>query len=201
MSKVTRIGVIADTHIHQINEIPAYLVECLKTFDLVIHLGDFVSMEIVDYFKSYPNFYGIAGNHDPQTVKSRLGRDQVIEVNGKRLGLIHGYWFPLFFRHRSFQRFKNEKVDAILYGHTHVIRNEIINDILVFNPGSACALWPAPWKTYGILKVGESITGEVVSFDKDKKGFISKYTDSVVERDKIIRWACRAPRLPDYSVE
>jgi putative phosphoesterase len=201
LSKATRIGVIADTHIHHLKEIPSYLVECLKTFDLVIHLGDFVSMEIVDYFKNSHNFYGIAGNHDPQTIKSRLGRSDVIEVNGKRLGLIHGYWFPLFFRYRSLYRFRNEKLDAILYGHTHVIRNEKINNVLFFNPGSACALWPAPWKTYGILKVGEDITGEVVSFDKDKKGVFSKYTDSVVDRGTLIRWACRAPRLPDYSVE
>jgi uncharacterized protein len=201
LSKIVRIGVLSDTHIHKLKDTPGSLLDFLKAFDLVIHLGDFVSPELVEYFKSFNNFYGIAGNHDPHTVKAILPRNDVVEVNGKRLGLLHGYWFPLFGQRRSLARFKKEKVDAILYGHTHVIRNEKVNNILFFNPGSACALWPAPWKTYGILKVGEKVTGEIVSFAKNDRGGFSRYTDSVVSRDKVMKWICGAPRLPDYSIE
>jgi putative phosphoesterase len=201
LSRVTRIGIISDTHIHHLKDVPSSLLDSLKGFDLIIHLGDFVSLDLVDYFRGFNNFYGIAGNHDPRTIKAILRRSDVIEVNGKRLGLLHGYWFPLFCEHRSLARFKNEKVDAILYGHTHVIRNEMVNNILFFNPGSACALWPAPWKTYGILNVGETITGEIVSFAKNDKGGFSKYTDSIVSRDTILRWVCGSPRLPDYSMK
>jgi uncharacterized protein len=200
-NKVTRIGVLADTHIHNLKEIPAALLESLKSVDLIIHLGDFVSLELVDYFKSLNNFHGIAGNHDTHAVKAVLRRSDVIELNGKRLGLLHGYWLPLFCGHRSRALFKKEKVDAILYGHTHVIRNEIEDNILWFNPGSASAMWPAPWKTFGILNVGQSISGEIVSFAKNDTGGVSKYADSVVSRDKVMKWVCGVPRSPDYSVK
>ena len=135
LSKVIRIGVLADTHVHDLKEISPTLLDNLKTMDLVIHLGDFVSMDLVDYFKSFNNFYGVAGNHDPHTIKAILRRSDVIEVNGKRLGLLHGYWFPFFCDHRSRARFKKEHVDAILYGHTHVIRNEVEDN--------SCGLIPA----------------------------------------------------------
>jgi uncharacterized protein len=201
LKKITRIGVLSDTHIHQLKEFPAFLLDQLESFDLIIHLGDFVSLELVDYFRSHNNFYGIAGNHDPQTVKSILRKSDIIEVNGKRLGLLHGYWFPFFCQHRSLARFKKERVDAILYGHTHVIRNETVNDILFFNPGSASALWPAPWITYGILNVGESITGEIVSIPGQGKAGFSKLTDAIVSRNTLLKWICGAPRLPDYSIK
>jgi uncharacterized protein len=197
--KITRIGVIADTHIHRFKDVPPSLLKVLKTFDLIIHLGDFVSPDLVEYFKSFNNFYGIAGNHDPHAIKAMLPRTDVIEVNGKRLGLLHGYWFPLFCQHRSIARFKNERVNAILYGHTHIIRNEVADNILFFNPGSASALWPAPWKTYGVLNVGEYIDGEIVTLaGKGPAGF-SRYTDAIINRNEVLRWVCGSPRFPDHD--
>jgi putative phosphoesterase len=199
--KVTRIAVLSDTHFHNFDEMPSSLLEKLKTFDLVIHLGDFVNKDLVEYFRGFNNFYGIAGNHDPQSVKKILPKTDVIQVNGKRLGLLHGYWFPFFCQHRSLARFKNDNVDAILYGHTHVIRNEITDNILFFNPGSASALWPAPWKTYGVLNVGESITGEIISIPGEGIRGFSKLTDAVIKRSQVLRWICRADRNPDSSVD
>lgn len=199
--KVTRIGVLSDTHFHHFNEVPASLLESLKTFDLVIHLGDFVNKDLVEYFRSFNNFYGIAGNHDPQSVKKILPKADVIEVNGKRIGLLHGYWFPLFCEHRSLARFKKDKVDAILYGHTHIIRNEIANNILFFNPGSASALWPAPWRTYGVLSVGESVTGEIISIPGESMRGFSKFTDAVIKRNQVLRCICGKERNPDYAIE
>jgi putative phosphoesterase len=200
-NKITRIGVLSDTHSHSLKEVPPSLLESLKAFDLVVHLGDFASLELVQYLKSFNNFIGIAGNHDPHNVKSILPAKDILEINGKRLGLMHGYWFPFFCQHRSLARFKKDNVDAILYGHTHIIRNEVVNDILFFNPGSASALWPAPWKTIGILNVGESITGEIVTIaGKGKTGF-AKLTDAVISRNTVIKWVCGCPRIPDYSAD
>jgi uncharacterized protein len=198
--KAVKIGVLSDTHFHHFKDVPAALLESLKIFDLVIHLGDFVSRELVEYLKSFNNFYGIAGNHDPQSIKKILPKTDVIEVNGKRLGLLHGYWFPFFCQDRSLARFRKDKVDAILYGHTHVIRNEKADNILFFNPGSASALWPAPWRTYGVLSVGETVTGEIVAFPGDAMRSFSKLTDSIVKRDQVLKWICGSQRNPDRSV-
>jgi uncharacterized protein len=201
LSGVTRIGVLSDTHIHNLKDVPVALLESLKKCDVVIHLGDFVSMELLEYFKRFPNFYGIAGNHDTPEVQKQLRRADVIEVNGKRLGLLHGYWCPLLCGHRSRFRFRKEKLDAIIYGHTHMIRNEMKNNLLWFNPGSASAMWPAPWKTFGVLNVGDAIRGEIVAFAPSDNGKFSKYVDSMVDRPTVLKWVCGSPRLPDYSID
>ena len=201
MGKITRIGVVSDTHYHRFNDAPLSLLKRLKSYDLVLHLGDFVSPEVVEYFRGSNNFYGVAGNHDPQTVKKVLPRTDVIEVNGKRLGLLHGYWAPLFCDHRSLALFSKDKVDAIVYGHTHIIRNERKDDILWFNPGSASARFPAPWKTFGVLNIGESITGEIVSISDREKAEAAGAIENFLSRDSVIRWVCGSPRSPDYSVD
>jgi putative phosphoesterase len=199
--KVTRIGVISDTHQRQLEDFPPALKAMMKQVDLILHLGDFVCMDVVDFLKRMNNFHGIAGNHDPHSIKALLPKNDLIEVNGKRLGLFHGYWFPFFFQQSSLARLKKEKVDAIVYGHTHVIRNEVAHDILFFNPGTASARWPAPWKTYGILNVGDTVKGEIVRVENKKKGRLEKIIDTVVTRDTILKLACGAPRYPDSSVD
>jgi uncharacterized protein len=173
----------------------------INQVDLILHMGDFVCMDLVDILKSKNNFHGIAGNHDPHSIKAIFPRHDLIEVNGKRLGLLHGYWFPLFCEHRSLARFEKEKVDAIIYGHTHVIRNEMSHNILFFNPGSATSMWPSPWKTYGILNVGAEIRGEIVSTGNKEKSGLERRLDKFVTRDKIMKWACGTPRQPDYAVQ
>lgn len=200
-TNMVKIAVLSDTHIHHLKDLPDSLRDICKSFDMVIHLGDFVSPELVEYMKGFNNFHGIAGNHDPRAVKALLPQMDVIQVKGKRLGLLHGYWSPFMAQQRSLFRFRKEKVDAILYGHTHVIRNEKVGKMLFFNPGSAFALWPAPWKTYGILSVGESIRGEIVSLTgKGPCGF-SRLTDAIVDRNTVIKWICGSARAPDYAAE
>jgi putative phosphoesterase len=197
--KVTRIGVISDTHHHHLEELPPALKEMLASVDLILHMGDFVCMELLEELRRKNNFHGIAGNHDPHSIKAILPRTDLIEVNGKRLGLLHGYWFPFFCEHRSLARFAREKVDAIIYGHTHVIRNEVSHNILFFNPGTASAMWPAPWKTFGILTVGDKIKGEIVELARKQKGSLEKVFDRFITRDKIVELSCGSMRNPDYA--
>lgn len=199
-SKITRVGIISDTHIKHSKDIPSAIPESFKSLDLIIHLGDFVSPELLDYLKSLSNFYGVAGNHDPKSIKAVLPQSDVVEINGKRLGLLHGYWSPFFGQQRSLGKFKNDNVDAILYGHTHVIRNEKIKDILFFNPGSAAAMWPSPWKTYGILNIGDTVTGEIVSIANKEKVGLTKYMDAVIDRAMVLKWICGSSCIPDYSL-
>jgi len=54
-------------------------------------------------------------------------------------------------------------VDAVLYGHTHIAKIETVGGILFFNPGSAMGRFPALRKTYGILVIGESLQGEIIT--------------------------------------
>jgi predicted phosphodiesterase len=85
----------------------------------------------------------------------------VLDLNGKKVGLIHGWGPPSGMRERVSEQFKG--VDAILYGHTHTPDNVFIEGVLFFNPGSASGKYPAIRRTYGILSIEESIHGEIIT--------------------------------------
>jgi putative phosphoesterase len=158
-----KICVISDTHAHHIKDLPPALISIMKKVDVIVHLGDYDTIELVDELKKLGNFWGVTGNHDFAKIRAVLPRTDILEVKGKRLGLVHGHGssLPLGLKHGLKARFNGEKIDAILYGHTHITRNRMMNDILYFNPGSASGRFPAYHKSYGILTVDGTIKAEI----------------------------------------
>jgi uncharacterized protein len=159
-----RIVVIADTHIRHFSELPKDLLPSLKRADAVFHLGDYHTMELLEELKQLKNFHGVSGNHDKGELLSVLPELDVIELKGKKIGLVHGHGcvFPLGFQYGLFQRFNGTKLDAILFGHTHIAVSKIIDGTLFFNPGSAAGRFPADQKSFGILDIDSEISSHVI---------------------------------------
>lgn len=155
-----KIGVLSDTHISTFDQLPSNLLERLKEADLIVHLGDYTGEELLDGLRKVGNFRGVFGNMDSPAIRALLPETEVLELNGKMVGMVHGEGPPWGLENRIKGRFK--RVDAILYGHSHIAKNEFRNGMLFFNPGSATGRFPAPQKTYGILTIEESLTGEIV---------------------------------------
>ena len=158
-----KICVISDTHARYVSELPPALVSVLRKADIIVHLGDYNTIELVNELKKMGNFWGVAGNHDFAKIRAVLPETDILEINGKRLGLVHGNGssFPRGLQKGLRARFNGDKIDAILYGHTHVTRNRIIDDILYFNPGSAAGRFPAYRSSYGVLTVDGTIKGDI----------------------------------------
>jgi putative phosphoesterase len=158
-----RIGVLADTHVNSIDELPRDMMDNLRRTDLIIHLGDYDNKELIYQLNRLGDFYGITGNHDGPEIRSLLPEQAILNVNGKRLGLVHGHGcvMPLGFKSGLLKRFRGQHIDALLYGHTHVIKNTVRSGVLFFNPGSAMGKFPSYGKTYGILNISDTIHGEV----------------------------------------
>ena len=60
------------------------------------------------------------------------------------------------------ESFKNDKVDAIVFGHSHqplVMRQ---GGVLFFNPGSPTDDIFAPYKSVGILEIHDTIEGRII---------------------------------------
>jgi putative phosphoesterase len=172
-----KVAVISDTHAHNINQLSKDLLNTLRQADYVIHLGDFDSKELVDEFRSWSNFRGVTGNHDKHDIKAILPELDIVEINGKKLGLVHGHGctMPFGLKNGLKSRFNDTKLDAILYGHTHVTTNITMSGILYFNPGSACGRFPAYHRSYGLLEVGDSITGQIIPIRESKKRTIGEH--------------------------
>jgi len=172
-----KVAVISDTHAYKINQLSQDLLNTLKQADYIIHLGDFDTRELVDEFSSWGNFWGVAGNHDKRDIRSILPDTDVIEINGKKLGLVHGHGctVPFGLKNGLKSRFNGTELDAILYGHTHVTTNIMMSGILYFNPGSACGRFPAYNRSYGLLEIGDSITGQIIPIRESKKRNIGEH--------------------------
>lgn len=132
-----KIGVVADTHMPRCGRsLPLPLVQGLQGVDLILHLGDVTTWEVVAQFEAIAPFDAVAGNNDPPELWERFGRKKVLTAAGMRIGLIHGDGFRSTTRERAIRAFENEAVAMVLYGHSHSPDCSREGDLWVVNPGS-----------------------------------------------------------------
>ena len=155
-----KIGVISDTHLREVT--PA-LIDIYEHYfsdvEMIFHAGDVVSMEVVEYLNRKP-LNIVQGNMDSLEIRKRFPKKKIVEVEGFRLGLIHGWGSPVGIEKRIRSEFDN--VHAIIYGHSHRAANHSDNDVLFFNPGSAAGPGLSGSYSIGVLDIGESIKGNIV---------------------------------------
>ena len=157
----TRVGVVSDTHCSGMADLPPELIDGLALVDLIVHVGDYTGKKLVDDLRDFGVFKGVYGNMDPPAVRMILPEKEVVEVGGKRIGLVHGWGSPAGLQERALECFSD--VDAVLYGHSHMAGSEVVGGVLVFNPGSANGRFPALRKTYGVLLIDQTIRSEIVT--------------------------------------
>ncbi len=159
-----RIGVLADTH--SLN-IPLEVLEDFKKTDLIIHAGDFCSLQDLELLRRIKEVKGVYGNMDGADIRRILPRRKIFNLEGVTIGLCHGEGSPK----RSWEvvqgEFKGDNVQAVVFGHSHQPFNEVMDGILYFNPGSPNDLVRAPFCSYGILEVKSGcIKGEIIKLKK-----------------------------------
>ncbi|MGE5197457.1 MAG: metallophosphoesterase family protein, partial [Deltaproteobacteria bacterium] len=150
-----RIGVLSDTHIpHRAEGIPKAILDDFKTADMVIHVGDLVDLKVLEQLKgSCANVKAVWGNMDPEEIKQRLPRKEIITAGKYKIGITHGYGEPRRLIEKMEEEFRDDKVDVVIFGHSHKALSEKINNVLYFNPGSATDEVFAPYRSYGILEI------------------------------------------------
>jgi putative phosphoesterase len=120
------IGVISDTH----GLLRPEAVDFLKTCDAIIHAGDIGSEDILIKLKSIAPTYAVRGNIDWEPYAQNLPGDDVVQLNGKNIYIIHILdTLDLDPKAAGF--------DAVIFGHSHhaeIFRKE---GVLYLNPGSA----------------------------------------------------------------
>jgi len=148
-----KIGVLSDTHIHLAEEIPAKIVAAFADVDLIVHAGDFVGSGVLEGLKKLGEVRAVHGNVDSTTLRTMLPDKDVFSVEGKQIGVTHGWGSPDGIEDRV--RGKLGDVDIIIYGHSHIPRIEKIGRVLFFNPGPG-------WRSFGILNLDKEVTGEII---------------------------------------
>ena len=142
------LGIIADTHVPQrLARLPDRLADALCGVNLILHAGDITSRQVLIELEKIAPVQAVAGNAD--LVGHGLPLTRVIEIEGRRIGLVHGHggWAKYLrgklrdrfgYREEHYLKIVTEsfgRVDAIVFGHTHRAFTEVRSGVLLFNPG------------------------------------------------------------------
>ena len=164
---MVKIGVISDTHISTAEDLPNELQGAFVDADLILHAGDLVNLTILEELKKIgPEVRAVWGNMDSPDVKRALRDVEIIQIKQFRIGLTHGSGAPFNLMKTVKEKFKNEQVDCIVYGHSHSPRNEMHQGTLFFNPGSPTDKFFAPYNSYGILEIDKEIVGRIIKLKR-----------------------------------
>ena len=151
-----RIAVLADTHVHMLEHLPKKIIDAIVTVDLIIHAGDFTDVQVLKELKRLRGVKAVQGNMDSVELKTVLPVKEIVEIENKRIGITHGSGSPWGIERRVRKMFESDRIDIIVYGHSHRSQNKVIDDILFFNPGKAT-------DSFGILTIDGGTKGEIIS--------------------------------------
>ena len=96
----------------------------------IIHAGDVGAPEILDQLAAIAPVTAIRGNIDEKPWARKLPETEVVEVGGISIYVLHDL-AKLDLKPEA-AGFK-----AVIYGHSHIPKQEVGNGVLYFNPGSA----------------------------------------------------------------
>ncbi|NQT90500.1 MAG: metallophosphoesterase family protein [Candidatus Omnitrophica bacterium] len=158
-----RVAVISDTHMPvNIRKFPEDFLEKLKGVDMIIHAGDLIELSVLDELNKIAPTKAVTGNMDSHKARKALPEKLILELGGFKIGVIHGLGHPDKILEYVMERFKDEKLDCIIYGHSHNPKIETIEGTIYFNPGSMTDKVFAPYNSYGILEIDDKLTPKIV---------------------------------------
>ena len=152
MDGVTRVGVVADTHVGEWTaELPQSVLAAFAEVDLILHAGDITDLAVLDRLAEVAPVVAVQGDHD-RAAGIVLPRSRIVEVAGIRIGLTHGRrgrlvelaaaGLSLSARrpmllgfHRTLRR-RFADVDCVVFGHLHLPCVRWIDGVLFFSPGA-----------------------------------------------------------------
>ena len=152
------IGVISDTH----GLLRPEALAALQGSHCIIHAGDIGDPHILEQLGQIAPVTAIRGNVDRDAWARKIPETNVLEVGGITIYILHNL---------ATLDLKPEAAgfSAVAYGHTHVPKQEIKNDVLYFNPGAA-----GPRRFKLLVSVGrlivenETVRGEIHILDTGK---------------------------------
>lgn len=120
------IGVISDTH----GLLRPEATQALKGSDYIIHAGDVGDPAILDQLSAIAPVAAVRGNIDWGVWARKIPNTNVLEIEGVSIYVLHNLGeLDLTPEAAGFS--------AVIYGHSHIPKQETKSGVLYFNPGSA----------------------------------------------------------------
>jgi len=155
--------VISDTHIpSRAKDIPKVIWEEIETADLIIHAGDFTTVDFYVQLKSVKPVRAVHGNMDEIELYHLLNEKEIFQLEGVRVGLTHGFGAPYGIEKRVLKMFEKDHVDLVIFGHSHIPLFKEVKGVKLLNPGTPTDTIYARRQSYAVLHIQDSsITAEI----------------------------------------
>ncbi|SKA75517.1 hypothetical protein SAMN05428976_102129 [Clostridium sp. USBA 49] len=163
-----KIGIISDTHISKDIYIIDILIEkFFKDIDLIIHAGDYRNIKVIEAIKKHKKFIGVYGNNDGNKIRKELKEKEIIKLNGYKIGIYHGIGESNITIDNAYEVFKKDKLDVIIFGHSHEPIIKFIDKTLMLNPGTPTSKKKKRWHSIIILELEKDyINAQLRFFNK-----------------------------------
>jgi putative phosphoesterase len=151
------LAVISDTHLPRgARALPEGCVARLRSADLVLHAGDFVTAEVLADLRALGRpVAAVHGNIDDDELRRLLPSARMVAVAGARIAMVHDGGAAAGRLARLQRRFPD--ADAVIFGHSHIPLHERdpATGFQIFNPGSPTDRRRQPTHTMGLARIGE----------------------------------------------
>ncbi|MDT9024472.1 MULTISPECIES: metallophosphoesterase family protein [Rossellomorea] len=152
-----KIIVVSDTHMPKKRRgLPEILKEDLMSSDLIIHAGDFQTLDAYREFMEYGELIAVVGNGDNADLQALLPRKRIIKKKGLKIGVVHGHGKGKTTEKRALEAFESDEVDLIVFGHSHIPYSRYMKGRLLFNPGSPTDKRKLPYFSHGVLTIEDT---------------------------------------------
>ena len=155
---------ISDTHVPaRARDLPAPVWAAVEEADVVVHAGDWVSVELLDALEARAaRLVGVWGNNDGPPLRARLPEVARVTLDGLRLAVVHETGQAAGREDRMSAAYAD--VDVLVFGHSHIPWDTTTpRGMRLLNPGSPTDRRRQPSCTYMTAEVedGELTTVEL----------------------------------------
>jgi putative phosphoesterase len=149
-------------------KLPERLVRELKKADAVIHAGDWTKLSVYEELSTFAPTDGVAGNNDGPDIIDRFGYRKILTFEGCRIGVVHGHGIGkrTNTEEKALEAFNGIKLEAVIFGHSHIPVHRFAGSTLVFNPGSPTDKRRQLRYSFGIMEInGGKLTAKHIFYD------------------------------------
>ncbi len=161
---------LSDTHL-KTGDIPLQLQKFLAECDLIVHAGDFSTMEVYQSFKACSKLKAVFGNDDVPELKRLLPKRLIFEVEGLKIGLVHEGGLSLIDTTAQNYLAKEMDVDILIFGYLHRPLIEK-NESMLVCPGSPTEPRMSSPSVVELTIENRIISGRIITFDGDSCKYI-----------------------------
>ncbi|AKB37866.1 phosphodiesterase [Methanosarcina siciliae C2J] len=161
---------ISDTHL-KTGEVPPQLQNILKDCDLIVHAGDFSTVEAYQAFNASGKLKAVAGNADTFELRQLLPEKLKFEVEGIRIGVVHEGGLSVIDTTAQGYLAREMGVDVLIFGHLHRPLIEKKEVILVCPGSPTKPRMSKPSAVELIIEKG-SIKGRILTLEGDSCEYI-----------------------------